>query len=196
MRIKKEHFLLSVVLGVFALIGLGIGLHFNSSNDTAVEAAATDRSGEIIMATGPVFIRLGSTSENVNYSSLEAVYTLDQGTGQLTAGVLAREGRGFQGLFSGNVNDGLASVMATAGDTKPFPQRPRYTMVTGEVTMPNQAGAKWQVPQSVVYIHEQTTGYVMVYTLTWDQANYNKGGTQQGPMELWTAYPFTDSYER
>ena len=191
---KKEHFILSAMLSIFTLIGLGIGLYFNANNDQAIEAAATDRNGEVILATGPVFIRLGSASENVNYSSLEAVYTLDQGTGQLTAGVLAREGRGFQGLFSGNVNDGLASVMAAAGDRMAFPQRPRYTMVTGEVTIPNQAGAKWQVPQAVVYIHEQTTGYLMVYTITWDQASYNKGGSQQGPMELWTAYRFTPEH--
>lgn len=188
---KKEHFILSAVLSVFMLIGLGIGLYFNTFQDKAVEAAATDRNEGVILATGPVFIRLGSTSENVNYSSLEAVYALDQGTGQLTAGALAREGRGFQGLFRANVNDGLASVLAAAGEEMSFPQRPRYAMVTGEVTIPSQAGAKWQIPQGVVYIHEQTTGYVMVYTMTWDQASYAKGGNQQGPMELWTAYRFT-----
>jgi len=191
---KKEHFILSAMMSVVALLGVGIGLYFNSSTEP-VRAAATDRNDGIILATGTVSIRLGSTRDdaNVSYSSLEAVYTLDQNTGQLMAGVVAREGRGFQGLFYANLNEGLARVMQTAGNQASFPQRPRFTMVTGEITMPNIAGQQWQVPQGVVYIHEQTTGYLMVYTIPWD-GSYTRGGKSEGPMELWTAWPFTKPY--
>ena len=191
---KKEHFILSAAMSAFALFGVGIGLYMNSSTEP-VRAAATDRNEGIILATGTVFVRLGSTADNANvsYSSLEAVYTLDQNTGELAAGVLGREGRGFQGLYNANLNDGLLSVMQTAGDQMAFPQRPRFTMVTGEVTIPNQAGSQWQVPQGVVYIHEQTTGYLMVYTIPWDNS-YFRSGASQGQMVLWTAYRFTAPY--
>ena len=192
---KKEHFIVSTMMSLFALVGVGIGLYFNSS-PVAINAAATDRNEGVILATGTVFIRLGtSRTEEVNasYSSLEAVYTLDQNTGKMTAGVLAREGQGFQGLFYADVNQGLAAVMQTAGDQMPFPQRPRFTMVTGEVTIPSQSGAKWQVPQGVVYIHELTTGYLMVYTIPWTR-DYNTGGRMEGQMVLWTAHRFTAPY--
>ncbi len=189
---KKEYFIVSALMSAFVLLGIGIGIFFHSPSES-VSAAATDRNDGVIMATGTVFIRLGSNTENVNYSSLEAVYTLDQNTGQLMVGVLAREGQGFQGLYSADINQGLASVMQTAGDTMPFPQRPRFTMVTGEVTIPSQAGAKWQVPQGVVYIHELTTGYVMVYTIPWTR-EYSSGGAHMGDMKLWTAQRFTAPY--
>ena len=191
---KKEHFILSAMMSMFALLGVGIGLYCNTPTES-VSAAATDRNEGIILATGTVFVRLGSAREgaNVSYSSLEAVYTLDQNTGLLRVGVLAREGKSFQGLYDADLNQGLASVMQTAGDPKPFPQRPRFTMVTGEVTIPYEAGRQWQVPQSVVYIHEQTTGYLMVYTIPWDNS-YFQGGTSQGPMVLWTAHPFSMPY--
>ena len=192
---KKEHFILSAMMSAFALLGVGIGLYCNSATEP-VRAAATDRNEGIILATGTVFVRLGSAREsdvNVSYSSLEAVYTLDQNTGQLMAGVVGREGQGFQGLYYANLNQGLASVMQTAGDQMPFPQRPRFTMVTGEVTIPNQAGSQWQVPQGVVYIHEQTTGYLMVYTIPWTR-DYFGSGKSEGEMVLWTAYRFTAPY--
>ena len=191
---KKEHFFISALTTAFALLGVGIGLYFNSSTEP-VRAAATDRNEGVILATGTVFVRLGSNREdaNVSYSSLEAVYTLDQNTGELIAGVVAREGQGFQGLYYANLNEGLTSVMQTAGDQTPFPQRPRFTMVTGEVTIPRQAGSRWDVPQGVVYIHEQTTGYLMVYTIPWTR-DYFGSGKSGGPMVLWTAHPFTAPY--
>ena len=193
---KKEHFILSAMLSAFTLIGLGIGLYFNASHSEAVQAAATDRNTSTILATGTIFVRTGTGLEGVsgNYSALEAVYTLDQNTGLLTGGVVAREGQSFQGLYSANIYEGLASVMAASGDPKPFPQRPQFAMVTGDVTIPKQSGAKWQVPQGVVYIHEQTTGYLLVYTVPWDQASYNAGGSQVGQMVLWTAHRFTSPY--
>ena len=193
---KKEHFILSAMMSVFALLGVGIGLYYNSSTEpTHTYASATDRTDGVILATGTVFVRLGSNRDdaNVSYSSLEAVYTLDQNTGQLMAGVIAREGQSFQGLYYANLNQGLTSVMQTAGDQMPFPQRPRFTMVTGEVTIPNQAGSQWQVPQGVVYIHEQTTGYLMVYTIPWTRDYFGSGQTE-GQMVLWTAYRFTAPY--
>ena len=191
---KKEHFILSVLMSAFALIGVGIGLYFNSPSEP-VKAGVADRNEGVIMATGTVFVRLGSTAENANvsYSSLDAVYTLDQNTGQLMAGLVAREGQAFQGLFYADINQGLASVLQAANDPMPFPQRPRFTMVTGEVTIPNQAGSKWQVPQGVVYIHEQTTGYLMVYTIPWTR-DYFAGGKMEGQMVLWTAQRFTAPY--
>ena len=191
---KKEHFILSAVMTAFVLLGVGIGLYCNSSTES-VRAAATDRNEGIILATGTVFVRLGSTREdaNVSYTSLEAVYTLDQNTGKLMAGVVAREGQSFQGLFYADLNEGLASVLQTAEDPMPFPQRPRFTMVTGEVTIPNQAGSRWQVPQGIVYIHEQTTGYLMVYSIPWTR-DYSTGRKFEGPMVLWTALRFSAPY--
>ena len=186
---KKEHFILSTMMSVVALIGVGIGLYWNTPT-IPIHASATDRSEGVILATGTVYTRVGTNSD---YSSLEAVYTLDQNTGQLMAGLLAREGQGFQGLYSANLIEGLASVMQTAGDQIPFPQRPRFTMVTGEVMIPGQPGSRWQVPQGVVYIHEQATGYLMVYTIPWTR-DYFSGAPIQAPLILWTAHRFTAPY--
>ena len=186
---KKEHFILSAMMSIVALLGVGIGLYWNTST-IPIHASAVDRNESVILATGTVYTRVGTNSD---YSSLEAIYTLDQNTGQLMAGIVAREGQGFQGLYSANLNEGLATVMQTAGDQIPFPQRPRFTMVTGDVMIPGQAGAQWQVPQGVVYIHEQTTGYLMVYTIPWTR-DYFSGGKIEAPLVLWTAQRFTAPY--
>ncbi|MDR1385449.1 MAG: hypothetical protein LBJ67_16615 [Planctomycetaceae bacterium] len=198
---KKEYVIFTAWMTLVALASSGIGAYFYSQPSEPVQASSSDRSDGVVMATGSVFTRITSTSVpgstvssmHLSYISHEAVYALDQNTGALTAGVLLREGPGFQGLFQTNLNQGLASVMATAGDKIPFPQRPRYTMVTGEVNIPHRAGSEWDVPQGVVYIHEQTTGYVMVYSIPWTN-DFNNGRVQHGNLQLWTAYRFTAPY--
>jgi hypothetical protein len=198
---KKEYVIFAIWMTFVALASTGIGVYFCSLPSEPVQASSSDRSDGVIMATGPVFTRITSasvsgdspTSLHLSYISHEAIYALDQNTGSLTAGVLLREGQGFQGLFQTNLNQGLASVMATAGDNMPFPLRPRYTMVTGEVNIPHRAGNAWNVPQGVVYIHEQNTGYVMVYSIPWTH-DFNNGRVQNGNLQLWTAYRFTAPY--
>ncbi|MDR1491192.1 MAG: hypothetical protein LBT05_00475 [Planctomycetaceae bacterium] len=199
---KKEHITFTVWTTLVALTGVGLGAYFYSLPGEPVQASSSDRSDSVIIATGPVFTRITSasmtgnsaTSLHLNYISHEAVYALDQNTGSLTAGVLLREGQGgFQGFFQTNLNQGLASVMATAGDNMPFPLRPRYTMVTGEVNIPHRAGSEWHIPQGVVYVHEQSTGYMMVYSIPWTN-DFSSGRPQNGSLQLWTAYRFTTPY--
>jgi len=202
---RKEYFTPIACVTGLVLLGGCLGLFYGSKYEQKVQASATDRSGNVIMATGPVFVRMSSgvsTSSgltNSNYSALEAVYLLDQNTGRLTAGVLSRDSQSFQGLYQTDLNAGLASVLNISSGNGPeaakipMPQNPRYTMVTGEVAVPSQSGAQWQVPQGVVYVHEQNTGYVMVYTIPWT-ADWASGRFVKGELQLWTACQFTQSF--
>ena len=200
---RKEYFTSIACVTGLVLLGTCLGIFYGSKHEQKIQASATDRSGNVIMATGAVFVRMnsgtaaGGSVVNSNYSALEAVYLLDQNTGRLTAGVLSRESQSFQGVYQTDLNAGLASVLKISSEngnpTTPMPQNPRYSMVTGEVAIPNQAGAQWQVPQGVVYVHEQNTGYVMVYTIPWT-ADWASGRFVKGELMLWTAHQFTSAF--
>jgi hypothetical protein len=119
-----------------------------------LHAVATDRTETFAMATG--FVDEG----------VEAVYFLDFLTGDLTAVVLGRQGRGFVALYGRNIIADLGVDQA---------KNPKYLMVTGAADMRRSVG-RVQLSPSVVYVAEVTTGNVAAYAIPWERSVYAAGG--------------------
>lgn len=171
------------LLGCF-VFALGLGTYYvaQTSPEVQLQAAATDREGRLILATGYVA------------PDLEAVYSLDQTTGRLSAGILSRKGGKFQGMYQGDVNNDLAALLQTKGALAAFPATPKYSLVTGEVDAENRGGARWKVAKSVVYIAEANTGMVLVYTIPWEQTLHGADQNHSGNLELLAAEQFHPAY--
>ena len=175
----------SGIITVLMLLMIGVGLRLGDyllGSSQPIHATATDRLDNRIMATGNIM------------DGLEAVYLLEQNTGRLTAGILQRESQAFQGLYETNVNTELAKIlqMAQTEGQNPviMPQNPKFTMVTGQLSVPRTSGTGWQVPQSVLYVHELNTGYVMVFIVPWVQEEWRGGQSRTGPLVLWSYQQF------
>ena len=165
----------ALILAVFAL-----GLFWGKSRlpEQGIAAAASDRSGRLVLATGYVA------------PDTEAVYCLDQMTGRLSAGVLSRKEGRFQGLYERNINSDLAEVLRLKGVTTPLSVAPQYTMVTGEIDTENRGASLWKVAKSVVYIAEANTGMLLVYTIPWQPSLHGGDQPETAFLELWTAEQF------
>ena len=146
--------------------------------ERSIQAAASDRAGRLVLATGYVA------------PDMEAVYCLDQLTGRLSAGVLSRKDGKFQGLYERNINSDLAEVLRMKNVTTPLSVAPQYTMVTGEVNTENRGASLWQVAKSVVYIAEVNTGMLLVYTIPWQRSLHAGDQPETALLELWTAEQF------
>ncbi len=106
-------------------------------------ATATDRHENFAIATGPV------TGE------LEAVYLLDNVTGELRAYVLDPQ----QGRFGAMYGRQIAQDLGVAGGNA------RYIMVTGIAAIQARALGMQRGSQSVLYVAELTSGNMACYTL-------------------------------
>lgn len=146
--------------------------------ETGVHAAATDRTGRLILATGYVA------------HDMEAVYCLDQFSGRLSAGVLSRKEGKFQGLYERNINTDLLDAMKLKNLDIPMPAMPQYTLVTGELDSEVRGARLWKVAKSVVYIAEANTGILLVYTIPWQQALHGADQPATATLEFWTAEQF------
>ncbi len=146
--------------------------------EQGIQAAASDRSGRLVLATGYVA------------PDVEAVYCLDQLTGRLSAGVLSRKDGKFQGLYERNLNSDLAEVLRQKNVTTPLSVAPQYTMVTGEIDTEKRGASLWRVAKSVVYVAEVNTGMLLVYTVPWQQSLYGADQPETALLELWTAEQF------
>ena len=168
----------SFVLLLLAAVSLGLFYGRNSLPEQKIQAAASDRSGRLLLATGYVS------------PDTEAVYCLDQSTGRLSAGVLSRKEGKFQGLYERNINSDLAEVLRLKNVTTPLSVAPQYTMVTGELDSENRGVSLWKVARSVVYIAEVNTGMLLVYTIPWQQSLHGADQPETALLELWTAEQF------
>ncbi|MCL2304889.1 MAG: hypothetical protein FWC43_06050 [Planctomycetaceae bacterium] len=163
---------------LFAMLAFGLFLGRHPVPERNIQAAASDRSGRLILATGYVA------------PDVEAVYCLDQLTGRLSAGVLSKKEGKFQGLYERNINSDLAEVLRLKNVTMPLSVAPQYTMVTGEVSTESQGASLWQVAKSVVYIAEVNTGMLLVYTIPWQRSLHGGDQSDTALLELWTAEQF------
>ena len=167
-----------VLVSVGYLCSFWFGNHIgNPLGDIKIQASATDRSDNMLLATGYVD------------PDLEAVYYLNQTTGRLAAGILSKRDGKFQGLFDRNINADLAEVLRQKKLNIQVPIAPKYTMVTGEVDAENRGGI-WKVAKSVVYIAEANTGMMMVYTIPWQPTLHGADQISQDVLQLWTAEQF------
>lgn len=191
MKFEWKSGLVAVSMTLILGIGVGIGQYL-FRYQTPIQATSTDRTENRIMATGKLMGNIGSSGGmgGSSLSSMDAVYVLDQQTGRLTAGVLHRETNSFQGLYETNVTQTLAGILQESQSGITLPQSPKYIMVTGEVQTPRRGGSGWQVPDSVVYVHELNTGYVMVFLLPWAREDWASGHADSGALQLWACQQF------
>ena len=143
--------------------------------------AYSDRAEGYLTCTGSV------DSEN------EAVFVLDQTTGQLSAAVVSQNGNtpGFQSRYQASVLKDLENAVKEGGSTAAktgkkrgnrtsrkdkdaakaveltMPQEPKFIMTTGKTMFKGFSG-KIKPATSALFITEINTGIMLVYVLPWD----------------------------
>jgi len=165
---------------------------------TPLHAVATDRSENILLATGLVD------------DQIEAVFFLDSMTGLLRAAVPSlREMAPYQAMWEANAGADLATAIQVAnaalaragGKGAPprppiqAPQSPRFLMVTGLMDI-RQGSARMRPSRSVVYVAEANTGIVMTYVLPWSLQMHSTNQPLRMPMQLWAADQFPTAVVR
>jgi len=183
-------------LAVGLLAGVVIGGFLPS---TPLHAVATDRSENILMATGFVD------------EQIEAVFFLDSLTGLLRAAVPSlQRASEYQAMWEANVGaDMLAAIKTvnTAAATlsggkgnaaRPViqpPQTPRFVMVTGLMDL-RQGSSRMRPSRCVVHVAEANTGIVMTYVLPWSIQMHNANQPLRMAMLLWAAQQFSTAVIR
>ncbi len=184
-------------LAVGLLAGVVIGSLLPS---TPLHAVATDRSENILMATGFVD------------DQIEAVFFLDSLTGLLRAAVpsLMRASE-YQAMWEANPGADILTAIKTVntaalkmsggkggGAARPAiqpPQTPRFVMVTGLMDL-RQGSSRMRPSRCVVHVAEANTGIVMTYVLPWSIQMHNSNQPLRMPMTLWAAQQFSTAVIR
>lgn len=185
--------LLWLALGV--MVGAAVATFWPQ---TPLHAVATDRSENILLATGLVD------------DQIEAVFFLDSMTGLLRAAVPSlREMAPYQAMWEANAGADLATAIQVANTAlaraggkgapprPPIqpPQTPRFLMVTGLMDI-RQGSARMRPSRSVVYVAEANTGIVMTYVLPWSLQMHSTNQPLRMPMQLWAADQFPTAVVR
>jgi len=186
------------------LMWLGIGLVAGAvigglCPSTPLHAVATDRSENILMATGFVD------------DQIEAVFFLDSLTGLLRAAVPSlQRASEYQAMWEANVGaDMMTAIQAVnttaarlgggkAGTARAAiqpPQTPRFVMTTGLLDL-RQGSARMRPSRCVVHVAEANTGIVMTYMLPWSIQMHNSNQPLRMPMTLWAAQQFSTAVIR
>jgi hypothetical protein len=179
------------------VVWLGIGLLLGSVlaglwPHTPLHATATDRSENIIVATGVI-------DEN---NTIEAIFFLDSLTGRLRAAVPSLQSNmPYQATWWADAGGDLARTIRTVNESVargsgkgggaavaaiPMPQAPRFLMVTGLMDIRGNMG-RMRAARSVVHVVEANTGIILTYMLPWSSQMHTGGQLLQLPMQLWAA---------
>lgn len=175
-----------VWLGIGLLVGVLIG---SLCPHTPLHATSTDRSENIVMATG--FID----------DMIEAVFFLDSLTGVLRAAVPSQlRMQDYQAMWQANVGADMATAIqmvnaaaakaggknAPARPAIQAPQTPRFVMTTGLMDI-RQGSARMRPSRCVVHVAEANTGIIMTYLLPWSMQMHSSNQPLRMPMTLWAA---------
>lgn len=115
--------------------------------ESPLHAVATDRTDNYAIATGML------------EQGIEALYTLDFLTGELSAYILNPSTRAFGAVYKKNILDDLK-----IGQGK----QPKFMMVTGQAFL--RTGGTIQMSGAVVYVAEMNSGYLAAYALPFNPA--------------------------
>lgn len=126
------------------VVGLTVG---GLLPDSPLHATATDRSENYAIATGLV------------EPGIEALYTLDFLTGELSAYILNPGARVFGNSYKRNVLEDLKVQQGRS---------PKFMMVTGQAFL--RTGGQIQMSQAVVYVADMNSGYLAAYVLPYNPA--------------------------
>jgi hypothetical protein len=148
------------------IVGVVMGWALASFRPVRLNASAGDRSGESIVATGPVLVRFDEAAKGP--IALDAVYFLDYKGGRLLATVPSyRQTTSSTHLIEPFSERDLIADFKLDLDAGP---RPRFLMTTGSIG-PDNAG--W----APLYIFETTTSQLAVYRML----RHTTIGTQTRP---------------
>jgi hypothetical protein len=136
------------------VMGLIIGLALASLRPMSLHAGAGDRSGESIVATGPVLVRYDEAAKGP--IALDAVYFLDYKGGRLLAAVPSYQQTNTSThlIESFNERDLVADFKL---DLEAGP-RPRFLMTTGSLGPYNDGWAP-------LYVFETNTNQMAIYRM-------------------------------
>ncbi len=127
-------------------LGLVIGLNVSGLwPQVPLHAVATHGQENFAICTAPMDM------------DVEAIFTLDDVTGDLKAAVLNIQTRRFNTLYEYNVTQDLPT---------PNSKNPHYRIVSGEINI-RQVVTGGQLARSVVYVAETTTGQIVAYGVPW-----------------------------
>jgi hypothetical protein len=140
--------------GLALLIGVGVGWAVANLRPSPLHAGAGDRSGEAIVASGPVLVRYDETAKGP--LALDALYFLDYKGGRLLATVPSyQQTNSSTRVLDTFAERDLVSDFKLDVDSGP---RPRFLMTTGTLG-PYTSG--W----APLYVFETTTSQVGVYRM-------------------------------
>jgi hypothetical protein len=139
---------------VALIIGGVMGWGLTSFRPVPLQASAGDRSGESIVATGPVLVRYDDTAKGP--VALDAIYFLDYKGGRLLATVPSfRQTTTATRLLEPFSERDLVADFKLELDSG---ARPRFLMTTGTIGPDNSGWAP-------LYVFETTTSQVAVYRM-------------------------------
>jgi hypothetical protein len=148
--------------GIWMVIGVLAGLFLgNLAPNTPLHASATHGSEGFAIATGEV------------EPGLEAIYFLDNLTGELTGYVINRQTGTLTTAYKHNV---LADL---AADTK----NPKFLIVTGTIDL-RMTTNRIAAGRSVVYVAESTSGKFAAYAVPWQSGRMLTPQPQILPFKL------------
>jgi hypothetical protein len=141
------------------LVGVFMGWALASLPRASLHASAGDRSGESVLATGPVLVRYDEGTKSP--IPLDALYFLDYKCGRLVATIPAfRQTTSSTRLIDTFVERDLVSDFKLDLDVGP---RPHFLMTTGSLG-PFSSG--W----APLYVFETTTSQVAIYRVQLQQS--------------------------
>jgi hypothetical protein len=145
-------------MAIGVLVGLFLG---HLAPDAPLHASATHGAEGFAIATGEV------------EPGLEAIYFLDNLTGELTGYVINRQTGTLTTAYKHNV---LADL---AADTK----NPKFLIVTGTIDL-RMTTNRIAVGRSVIYVAESTTGKFAAYAVPWQSGRMLTPQPQILPFKL------------
>jgi hypothetical protein len=129
---------------MLVMAGIIVGLVMGFWPQSPLHAVATDRQDNFAMATGAYD------------TGVEAVFTLDFLTGDLSGAVVNPTTRDFSATFRRNV---MKDLKVETGKT------PKYMLVTGDIFV--RTGSNFRLAPTAVYVAELTSGNMAVYGFPW-----------------------------
>lgn len=151
-------------LGLGVVVGLVLG---GLWAPRAMQAVATDREESFAMATGLVD------------DGIEAVYTLDFLSGQLSAAVVNPQSRQFSMSYQRQIAQDFG---LEAG------KNPKFLMVTGQNEL--RGGGQAQFGGSILYVAELGSGKMASYAIPFNRSALNRPGAVVEAIVLLQVVPF------
>ncbi len=158
---------LAVLVFAAAALGTWSGNRYSRSTEVAspirLLADTAARGKTLSLATGLVS------------PEVEGLYILDHASGLLQCWILNPRTGAVGGIFQTNVVTEFGADKIGAGD---------YTLVTGGFAFTGGVSGNMGPANSIVYIADEATGNIVVYSFSFNRTMLNRGVMQQGILNV------------